>query len=130
MADTVRISGLADLRRDLRAIGAKSAGRGLTKALRAGAEEVAVAARPRAPHRTGALAASYRAGAAGKNAYVRSRLPYAAVHEFGGTISPKGSPITIRASGAVTGALRDKEDAIVDRVADAIDKLAVQHGWH
>lgn len=130
MADAIRVEGLADLRRDLRAMGAKAEGRGLTRALRAGAQEVAVAASPLAPRRSGDLAKSYRAGAAGTRAYVRSRLPYAAVQEFGGTIAPRGTPITIQPRTAVTRALRAKEDAVVDRLADALDDLARQHGWH
>ena len=129
MADAVRVEGLAELRRDLRAMGLKAEGRGLTRALREGAEEVRKAAGPLAPRRSGALAESYRAGAAGKSAYVRSRLPYAAVQEFGGVIRPKGTPITIRSRAAVTRALANKEEVVVECLADAIDRLARQHGW-
>lgn len=125
----VQFDGLKELRRDLRAMSAKLEGRELTIALRAGAQEVATAASPLAPRRSGRLAASYRAGAAGSNAYVRSRLPYAAVQEFGGVIRPKGAPITIRPQAAVTRALEAKTEAVVDRVANAVDLLALRHGW-
>lgn len=129
MADRIRIDGLKELRRDLRAMDLRLEGRGLTRALRAGAEEVAVAARPLIRKRSGDLSRSYRAGAAGTNAYVRSRLPYAGVQEYGGVIRPKGAPITIRPQLAVTRALEAKTEAVVDRVSDAIDLLALRHGW-
>jgi hypothetical protein len=131
MADVVRIEGLADLRRDLRAMGAKAEGRGLTRALRTGAEEVAAVSPQRLNRRTGhsKLRAGYRAGASGNSAYVRNRHPGAGPTEFGGVIRPKGTPITLRAQTPVTRALASKEDSIVGRVADAIDRLAAEHGW-
>lgn len=132
MADAVRIEGLADLRRDLRAMGAKAEGRGLTRALRSGAEEVAAASPVRLNQRTGhsALRAGYKAGAAGSRAYVRNRHPGAGPTEFGGVISPRGTPIRLKAQMPVSRALDAKTDSIVERVADAIDDLATQHGWH
>ena len=130
MANTVQIEGLKELRRDLRRMELKAEGRGLTKALKVGAEKVAEGARPLAPRRTGKLSASYRAGAAGTTAFVRSRLPYAGVQEFGGTIRPKGGAVKIMGRTAVTRSLRSKEDVIVDLVSDAIDQLALKHGWH
>lgn len=129
MADAVRIDGLRELRRDLRAMGLRVEGRGLTAALRSGAEEVATASGPLVRGRSGDLARSYRAGAAGTRAYVRSRLPYAGVQEFGGVIRPKGTPIKITPQTPVTRALDAKTEAIVDRLGDAIDDLARQHGW-
>lgn len=90
---------------------------------------MAAASGPLAKRKTGTLAGSFKAGAAGNSAFVRSRVPYAGVQEFGGVIRPKGTPITIRPQPAVTRALASKEEAIVDKVADAIDSVALRHGW-
>lgn len=128
MADAVRIEGLASLRRDLRAM-QPAARKEVTKALKEGAKIVAQASGPLAARKTGTLAGSFKAGAAGNSAFVRSRVPYAAVQEFGGTIKPKGTPFTIRANPSVTRALELKEDAIVEKVGDAIDVVARRHGW-
>lgn len=128
MAEAVRVEGLAQLRRDLRAMPADQR-REVTKALKRGAEEVAETARPLAAFRTGRLAGSYRASAAGNTAVVRSRLPYAAVQEFGGTIKPRGTPITIQPRAAVTTALERNEDKVVDLIAAALDAVATRFGW-
>ena len=128
MADAVRIEGLADLRRDLRRA-EPQVRREVTRALKEGATVVAAAASPLAPRRSGTLAASYRAGASGNSAFVRSRVPYAGVVEFGGVIRPKGTPITIRPQPAVTRALSLKEDSIVERVGDALDGVFARTGW-
>lgn len=129
MADAIRVEGLADVRSSLRKLDNMDTRREVTRALKAGATIVATTARPNAPRRSGRLAASYRAGAAGNTAFVRSRLPYAGVQEFGGVIRPKGAPITIRPRGAVTRVLVSKEDAIVERVSDALDDVFRSAGW-
>jgi phage gpG-like protein len=129
VADAVRIEGLADLRRDLREMH-PDVRREVTKALKEGATVVARAAGPHARKgETGKLADSFRPGAAGNAAFVRSRLPYAAVHEFGGVIRPRGVPITIRAQPAATRALADKEESIVEKVGDALDGVFSRHGF-
>ena len=128
MVDAVRVEGLAELRKDLRAM-QPDARREVTKALKEGAQLVARAARPLAARRSGALAGSFRPGAAGNTAYVRSRLPYAAVQEFGGVIRPKGGVVNIEPHPAATQALHDKEEQIVDRIGDAIETVARRHGW-
>lgn len=122
MADAIRVEGLAALRKDLRQM-QPDARKEVTRALKEGASVVATSARPLAPKRTGRLAASYRAGAAGNTAFVRSRLPYAAVQEFGWRA--RG----IRPQPAVTRALDLKEDSIVDAVGDALDGVAGRNGW-
>lgn len=128
MADAVHIDGLADLRRDLRKM-QPEARKEVTRALRAGAVVVAAAARPLAARRTGRLASGFRPGASGNTAFVRNPVPYAAVHEFGGTISPRGAPITIRPQPAVTRALDLSADAVVEKVGDGLDSVVSRHGW-
>jgi phage gpG-like protein len=129
MADTVRIEGLADLRRDLRKM-APAVLKEMRDVLKDSATLVAGDARPLAAHRTGKLAASYRPGTAGNSAFVRSRLPYAGVQEFGGRIAPRGTPITIKATPAVTRSLDKNAERIVDKLGDGIDKVAARNGFH
>jgi hypothetical protein len=129
VADAVRVEGLAALRKDLRKLEHSDQAREVTKALKEGAGLVATTARPFTARSTGKLAAGWRAGTAGNTAFVRNRVPYAGVQEFGGTIRPKGAPVKIKAHPAATRALEDKEERIVDLVGDAIDVLAAKHGW-
>lgn len=132
MADRpIRIDtpGLRDLMRDLRAMGDRDGPRAVRSGLREGARVVSTAAGPKAPVRSGQLAASYRPGATGAKAFVRSRLPYAAVHEFGGTISPRGTPIHIRPSRPIHEAFEDKSENVIDVIGDELEKAARRHGW-
>jgi hypothetical protein len=124
----VRIEGLTGLQRDLKHL-VPTARRDITAALKEGAVEVARAAGPLSAHRSGALAGSWRPGASMMQGFVKSRLPYAGVLEYGGTIRPKGAPVVIKAHPAGTRALAAKEEKIVERVGDAIDRAAVKHGW-
>jgi phage gpG-like protein len=124
----IQVKGLRELQRDLRKL-QPAAGKELRGELRKGAGTVATAARPKAPVATGKLAASYRAGATNRGAFVRSRLPYAAIHEYGGTINPKGTTIHIRESAPIRKAIDAKANQIVDDIADGIERLAKRHGW-
>ena len=130
MAGDIRIGvdGLAQLRRDLRRLQPEAL-KEVRGALKDGAEVVARASGPLAHHRTGTLAAGYRAGTGGNTAFVRNRVPYAAVHEFGGTIAPKGTPITIRANPAIHRAFDAKADRVIDIVGDGIEAVARRNGW-
>jgi hypothetical protein len=51
------------------------------------------------------------------------------VHEFGGTIRPKGTPIAIKAQPAASRALELNADRIVDSIGDGLDEVAARHGW-
>lgn len=126
--DAVRIDGLRDLQRDLRAI-APEARREVTKALKSGAEVIARATGPLAARKTGKLAASFQPGASMMQGYVRSRLPYAGVLEYGGVIRPKGAPVEIQAHPAATLALQRNEEKIVDSIGDALERVASRRGW-
>ena len=103
--------------------------REITKKLKVGAAIVATAARPLARRKTGKLAAGYRPGASGNSAFVRNRVPYAGVHEFGGTIAPKGTAFQIKAHPAASRALELNADRIVDSIGDGLDEVAARHGW-
>lgn len=106
-----------------------AARREVTRSLKPAAELVRKTAVPFTARRSGALSAAWRTGAAGNTAYVRNRLPYAGVQEFGGVIRPKGAPVRITAHPAATRALELKEEQVVDIIADAIDAVAARHGW-
>jgi phage gpG-like protein len=103
--------------------------REVSRALKEGAVVVARASGPLAARRTGALAGSFKPGASQMKAYVRSRLPYAGVLEYGGTIKPKGAPVVIKAHPAATLALERNQEKIVDHIGDAIERVASTHGW-
>lgn len=104
--------------------------RELKDAIREGTGKVAVTAGARAPRDSGALAHSIRPYVSGVRASVGSTLPYAGVHEFGGSISPRGVPISIKASGFVGRAIDDHADEIVEDIADGFDRAAYRAGWH
>lgn len=115
--------------RDLRSMGDRDGPKAVRSGLREGARVVSTAARPKAPVRTGKLAESYRPGATGTKAFVRSRLPYAAIHEFGGVIRPKGTPITIRPSRPIREAFEEKSENVIDVIGDELEAAARRHGW-
>ena len=136
MADdfTVKVENLAQFRRDLRQLD-KTVNRELTRSLRGAAEIVAARASALAPRKTGTLAASYRGGAAGTRGYVRSRVPYAPVIEYGGSVgrghsSTRPGATYIRAQAPVRRALEARQDEVVDAVGDAIERAARDAGWH
>jgi hypothetical protein len=52
------------------------------------------------------------------------------VIEYGGTISPRGTDITIKRSEPVTRAVQRQTDTIVDAFGDAVERAADKTGWH
>ena len=125
----VEVEGLAKLRRDLRRM-QPAALKEIRGVLRDAAGVVAADAARNAPRLTGALAKSIRPGTSGNRAFVRSRLPYAGVHEYGGRISPQGTPISIKRSAFIARAIEAKQEQIVDELGDGIERVATKHGWH
>lgn len=117
-----------EFRRALREVD-READKELGAAIREQTKQVAAGAGRRAPRRTGALAASYRGSASGLRGVVFSRLPYAPVHEYGGTISPRGTPIAIRASAPVTREVEARQEKIIDAVGDGIERAAKRAGF-
>lgn len=98
--------------------------------VRDAARIVAAEASRLAPRQSGALAASIRGTTSGDKGIVRSPLPYAPVHEYGGVVRPRGAPVPIKASRYVGRALENKQDAIVDALGDGLEAVAARHGWH
>lgn len=124
----VEVEGLRELRRDLRAMDA-ALPKEVSGVLRQAAQIVADEARRRAPVRSGTLAAGYRPGTAGDKALVRTTVPYAPVHEFGGTIRPRGTPITIRKQSMIYGAIARRREDVERLLLREFDQLASRHGW-
>jgi phage gpG-like protein len=124
----VRVEGLAELRRDLRATDRETL-REVQGTLRNAAGIAAAQAALLVARRTGALAASYRAYARGNRAGVRSSLPYAGVVEYGGTIRPRGTAIKFRRSLPVSRAVLRETDTIVEAIGDGIEAAARRTGW-
>ena len=124
----VNTTGLREFRRDLRRIDAE-VDKELRVELREAVGTVAAQAAATAPRRTGRLAASYRPFANLRTAGVRSRLPYAGVIEYGGTIRPRGTPIEIRRYAPITGAIKQHTERIVEQFGDAVDRAARNTGW-
>lgn len=124
----VGTDGLRDFRRDLKKLDADLA-KGLTRELREEVAKVASEAGTLAPRLTGALASSYRPFVTARSAGVRSRLPYAPVVEYGGTIRPRGADIVIKRSEPVTRAVIRQADAIVHGFGDAVERSARKAGW-
>ena len=80
---TVEVEGYRDLQRALRSAPADTR-KEVRKGLRTAATTVRDDARRRAPSRSGRLRRSLRVSVTQRGVAVGSRLPYAAIHEFGG----------------------------------------------
>jgi hypothetical protein len=133
MADSrnvnVRVEGLREFRRDLRKL-SPEVNRELTRELKTVAEPIAAEARALAPKRTGRYAASIRVYAAGAKVSIGSRLPQAGVLHWGGTIRPRGVPITFKRRPVIMEAADQQSERIVDGVGDAVERAARKAGWH
>jgi hypothetical protein len=104
----------------------------LTKELRRVGNEVRddVRSSTDAPHRTGKLRKSVKTSVRRKmEVRLYSNLPQAPVFEFGGTIRPRGKPITIPRTEFVGGTVLRLGDDIDERIADAFDDVAKRHGF-
>jgi phage gpG-like protein len=131
VADTVAVTtkGLGELRRDLRRL-EPLVDRELRDALREAGEKVAITAGALAPRRSGALAHSIRPFVSGARVSIGSTLPYAGVVHWGGTIRPRGVPITFKPTEFVTRAAEDHADELVDDIGDGVERAARRAGWH
>ena len=92
----VKVEGMWEFRKALRAVDTEFP-KQLRKGLNTVAEQVADEAATRVPVRSGGLKASIRplsTQSEGRVVMGRARVPYAGWIEFGGTISPRGAPMT------------------------------------
>lgn len=125
----IRVDNLDTVRRDLRTIGDREALKAVQAVTKSAAEIVAVQARSLAPRRTGALASSIVATTSGNKGIVRSPLPYAAVVHWGGTIHPRGAPITFKRTEFIYRAFDQTADQVAQRLADGFDDVFRTHGF-
>jgi hypothetical protein len=124
----IGVEGLRDFRRDLRRL-EPALDAELRKEMRRAVAIVAVRAGQIAPKQSGKLAKSYRPFITQRTAGIRSSLPYAPVIEFGGTISPRGTPITFQRMEPVTRAVEQYAAKLVDDFGDAVQRAADRTGW-
>ena len=79
--------------------------------------------RTKYPERRGGLAASLE----GRGAGVVSTKPQGPVHEFGGTIAPRGVPIEIRRSAMTEKAAAREQGRVERRLEQRVDELLARH---
>lgn len=139
MASTIRTSlqNVNELRADLDAVRI-GLGRELSQVLKEGAGLAATAAQPLTPYdvlhddtRKDGLGhirdSLYAIALGGSVAAVASRHPGAVVHEYGGTIAPKGEPIQIKRREMAHTAGHAELGAIEDLLERRISALIRQH---
>lgn len=119
----MRVQGLRELRRVVPELKPP-----LREVMRGAAKLVADEAASLAPYRTGRLAASIRGSTAGDRGIVRSALPYAAVYEYGDV------RVRNRAGGRglryVGRAMEQKQEQVIEAIADGFDDVARRNGFH
>lgn len=125
----IETEGLAALRRDLKRLD-PLIDRELRDAIRDAAGKVAITAGALAPRRSGELAHSIRPFVSGAKASIGSTVPYAGVVHWGGTIRPRGEPITFKRTEFITRAVDDHADQIVQDMGDGVERAARRAGWH
>jgi hypothetical protein len=125
----VRIEGAREFRRDLKRL-QPEAEKLLRADIREIAARIATEAQAHAVRRTGTYAASIRPYVSGLRAQIGSRLPQAGVLHWGGTIRPRGAPITFSARPVISEALDRNTDRLVDDMGDAVEQAARRAGWH
>lgn len=125
---TVRTQGLGQLNRSLGRID-KELRKGSLREIREIAKKVRGTARGLTPVKTGKLQGSLRYSASNRGAAITSNLPYAGVAEYGGTISPKGVPITIKKSRMVGRAIQKDARSIEEQIGDVFDRVARGNGF-
>ncbi len=122
---------VAKLDHSLRAI-QKDIEKELTKELRRIGNEArdVVRSSTHSPYLTGKTRKSVKTSVRRKSEVsLYSNLPQAPVWEFGGTIKPRGVPISIPKTNFVRGVVLGLSEDIEDRIADAFDDVAHRHGW-
>lgn len=125
---TVTLEGAAQLRRALRRITPET-DKELAGELKSIADGVLDDARPAAPQLTGELAKSLRISVTQRRVTIYSLLPQAGVIHWGGTISPRGVPITFPRTEFVTRAAELQSARLVNQVGDAFDRAARKASW-
>jgi HK97 gp10 family phage protein len=138
----IKVEGLSQLNRALKAIDAMDERKELRVALKAAAEVVAQDAQRRTPVRSGRARGSIRAGVTTKGAYVaggKKSVPYYGWLDFGSRSPRSGNPRSVgpwRGSGTgpkegrfIYPALRSKYDEVVRLSAAAVERAINAEGF-
>lgn len=130
----IRVDGLAEFRRECRKLGPDAA-RELRATLLAGAKMVATTAGVFAPRGTRPipltrrprkrLANSYRAGARGASAVVRTSLIHGRIKEYRKT----GTAAEMRGTRPVARAIDARADDVVRELETGFERVAARHGF-
>jgi HK97 gp10 family phage protein len=139
---SIRVEGLAELRKALARLGELDARNDLRDGLKKAADIVAQEAKSRVPKRSGRAAGAVRATAGGNRAYVvggKKAVPYYGWLDFGGRTPRLGNPRSVGPwSGASGGppkgrfiypALDAKEREVVEAVGDSVQKAVRKAGF-
>jgi hypothetical protein len=127
--NAVRLEGFKEFKRDLKKL-QPAVEKEFRKDIATAAKKVAAEAASRAPSVSGTYARSIKPYVTARGVSIGSRLPQAGVLHFGGTIRPRGVPITFKPRPVVSDALDRRTDEIVDALGDAVDTAARKAGWH
>lgn len=125
-------SGLRELRRDLRRID-KNLAKAFNRALREIGNEIRdeIRGSTQRPYRTGKLRRSVKTSVRAKGVSLYSLLKYAPVHEWGGTIRPRGTPITIERTEFIRGQVIKNREETERKVGDLIERtFEIYGGFH
>ena len=120
--------GLTKLRRDLRSID-KELGKEADRHIRQTAAKVRADARANAPEVSGKLKRSIRYSLTRGGASIYSNEIYAPVIEYGGEISPRGTPISITGQRYMDKALDDNTEFLDEELARLLDVIADRFGF-
>lgn len=121
--------GLRDFRRDLKRLQPLIA-KELTGELRDISQPVVIRAASLAPRLTGELARSLRVSVQQRGVSIYSTLPQAPVLHWGGTIRPRGVPITFPRTEFISRAVEEHADRLLDDVSDGVERASHRAGWH
>lgn len=123
----VEFRGVRDLRRDLHKF-VPEIDKELGRSLRKIGGPVLATARELAPNRTGEFARSLRLSVTRGGISIVSTHPAAGVLHWGGTIEPRGVPITFPRNEFAVRAAAAHADRLVEDVGDGIEKVLRQVG--
>ncbi len=128
----VQAPGLSKLRRDLKKID-KDLARDATRHVREIAKGVRDEARSnlqeRSKNPTGAMAKTVKHSVRARGASIYSDHPGSGVQEWGGTISPRGTPIEISGKAYMRGAVETKAGDVAEQLGDLLDVIANRNGF-
>lgn len=125
----VQVRGLSQLNRSLGRID-KDLRRESLRHIREVARKARDTARDKyTPKLTSELAKSLRYSASNRGATLSSKLAQAGVHEWGGTIRPRGTPITIQRSRMLGQGIQDHTEDIDNQLKSILDRIAATEGF-